>query len=58
MAITQRELRHSSRFQHAVRRSRTASRPWRHAEFATDLLLAALALYVASLLISVLVSSL
>ena len=58
MAITQRELRDSSRFQHAVRRSRTASRPWLRAEFAADLLLAALALYVACLLITAMVSSL
>ena len=55
MATAERDLHRSRRQVFAVRRSRTADRPWRHPEFAGDLFLAVLALYVVYLLVSMMI---
>ncbi len=55
MATSERELRRPRSNTCAVRRSRTADRPWHHPEFAGDLFLGALALYVIYLLASMMV---
>jgi hypothetical protein len=55
MAMIGRELGGTGRAPHAVRRLRTADRFWRHNEFAGDLLLALLGLYVLYLLLAMVV---
>jgi hypothetical protein len=55
MAATQRELDYHHvyrRTQHAVRRRRTAARPWHSAECIGDVVLAAALLYVTYLVIA------
>jgi hypothetical protein len=57
MATTHRGLQGSSRYQHAVRRSRTAERPWHRAEFLGDMVLVFSVLYVSFLLMLMLAST-
>jgi hypothetical protein len=55
MVSAERDLHRSRRRVCAVRRSPTADRPWHHPEFAGDVVLAVLALYVTYVLVSMVV---
>ncbi len=56
MVTAERDFHRSHRRVYAVRRSRTADRPWRHPQFAGDVVLALFGLYVLYLLASVVAS--